>query len=94
MTTLNARANQAYREYVQNQDPDLRFFLGEQHAFEEGWETGYKTAAEETRFEIERLTATIHEVARMLRDEAFETVDGNTTAKLKRIARDLVGGEE
>lgn len=39
MTTLNARANQAWQE--------AEFFASEQAAFEEGWETGYKAAQAE-----------------------------------------------
>ena len=43
MTSLNARANQAYAEYRKRggRPPISR------EAFEEGWETGYKAAAEE-----------------------------------------------
>jgi hypothetical protein len=48
VTTLNARANQAWNEIepVKN-DWDPMPFYGQQEAFEEGWETGYKAAAEE-----------------------------------------------
>lgn len=48
MTTLNARANQAWRAASDQEhlDDDDQFF-GQQQAFEGGWETGYKTAAVE-----------------------------------------------
>lgn len=48
MTTLNARANQAWNEIepVKN-DWDPTPFYSQQDAFEEGWETGYKAKAAE-----------------------------------------------
>ena len=48
MTTLNARANQAWHAEDRGE-----FSVAELAAFEEGWETGYKTAAREISRQIE-----------------------------------------
>lgn len=53
MTTLNARANQAWRAAAEQKEHDETWFMGEEGAFEEGWETGYKTAAREVSRQIE-----------------------------------------
>lgn len=45
MTTLNARANQAWREAAGGEPFSNAGFGNERAAFEEGWETGYKAAA-------------------------------------------------
>lgn len=45
MTTLNARANQAYHEAVKQAGDD--YILIDGPSFEEGWETGYKAAAQD-----------------------------------------------
>ena len=49
MTTLNARANQAYRDMEAELERDdcVPNFVSEQDAYEEGWESGYATAAQE-----------------------------------------------
>lgn len=47
MTTLNARANQAYHALVEEAGEDWMGFDHQRDAFEEGWETGYKAAAED-----------------------------------------------
>lgn len=44
MTTLNARANQAYHALVEESGEDWPGFDHQRDAFEEGWATGYKTA--------------------------------------------------
>lgn len=51
MTTLNARANQAYHEAVKQAGDD--YILIDGPSFEEGWETGYKTAVEEIAAKLE-----------------------------------------
>lgn len=45
MTTLNARANQAWRDMEAELEREdyVPNFTSEQDAWEEGWETGYKT---------------------------------------------------
>lgn len=51
MTTLNARANQAWILV----EAESEFgFESDSDAFEEGWETGYKTAAREVSRQIEQ----------------------------------------
>lgn len=50
MTTLNARANQAWHAEERGDD----FSVAELAAFEEGWEAGYKTAAREVSRQIEQ----------------------------------------
>lgn len=54
MTTLNARANQAWQDMEDelNEDDCVPNFVSEQDAWEEGWETGYKTARAEVAEEI------------------------------------------
>ena len=47
MTTLNARANQAWRKLCEAECWDPNPFYNQGEAYEHGWETGYKTAAEE-----------------------------------------------
>lgn len=47
MTTLNARANQAWREVAGGEPYSNAGFGNERAAFEEGWETGYKAARQE-----------------------------------------------
>lgn len=48
MSTLNARANQAWIDEVADEPTDDNAgFSHQRAAFEEGWETGYKTAAAE-----------------------------------------------
>ena len=46
MTTLNARAGQAWHEAIDGTTEEPFDGIA-RDAFEEGWETGYKTAAEE-----------------------------------------------
>lgn len=43
MTTLNARANQAYHAVVEEAGENWMGFSHQRAAFEEGWEIGYKT---------------------------------------------------
>jgi hypothetical protein len=61
MTTLNARANQAYHDLISkyesdNTDHQWPGFDDDPHAFEEGWETGYKARDEEIRKAFDRIT--------------------------------------
>lgn len=49
MTTLNARANQAWHAEERGED----WTVAELAGYEEGWETGYKTAAREVSRQIE-----------------------------------------
>lgn len=51
MTTLNARANQAWLEYAEANGFHPHSI--ERDTFEEGWEIGYKTAAREVSRQIE-----------------------------------------
>lgn len=53
MTTLNARANQAFHDLVEKSGEDWHGFDHQRDAFEEGWETGYKAAAREVSRQIE-----------------------------------------
>lgn len=53
MTTLNARANQAWAAVADEVTDTEAGFDHQRAAFEEGWETGYKTAAREVSRQIE-----------------------------------------
>lgn len=55
MTTLNARANQAWQQHAQIGNKYWPFDGRDQHEFEEGWEAGYKVAREELYAEIKPL---------------------------------------
>jgi hypothetical protein len=90
MSTLNARANQAYQALVaelEAEDQVLEFSTT-QGAFEEGWETGYKAADQEWRtpsaLEIE---AAAH--ALFADNEVGEWEDGNldTLLRYRRAAK-------
>jgi len=48
MTTLNARANQAWHKLTEAGDWD-----NDRESYENGWEAGYKTAAREVSRQIE-----------------------------------------
>ena len=54
MTTLNARAGAAYQALVAELEAEDQVleFSSSQGAFEEGWETGYKTAVREVSKQI------------------------------------------
>ena len=53
MTTLNARANQAYHALVEESGEDWHGFDHQRDAFEEGWATGYKTAEVDMNVDLE-----------------------------------------
>lgn len=68
--TLNTRANslaaRANQAWIEARDPDTGFspFAHQRHAFEEGWETGYKAAVAEivppTVEEVERVAHALY----------------------------------
>lgn len=88
MTTLNARANQAWRLKCEAEGWDPNPFYNQSEAFEEGWETGYKTAVAEimppTVEEIERVAHALYADT-----EVGEWEDGNldTLLQYRRAAR-------
>lgn len=47
MTTLNARANQAYHAIIEEAGENWMGFSHQRDAFEEGWATGYKAKTAE-----------------------------------------------
>jgi hypothetical protein len=62
MTTLNARANQAYHDLIakyesENTDHQWPGFDDDPHAFEEGWEIGYKAACAEQDNRLDKVEA-------------------------------------
>ena len=82
MTTLNAKANNAYRElrseYVR-EHPDGLWpgYSHERDAFEDGWETGYKAAAAEMLQHLRALRADAITAERQnAYDRAIEAVQG------------------
>lgn len=94
MSTLNARANRAYRKYMEGSGADWYGFDHESAAFEEGWETGYKTAVEEATSRVRDLV----EMYKMLTEKApLDTFDrGIRAARLDVIdtLTDLLDGSE
>lgn len=81
MTTLNARANQAWHEATDGgTDPA---FDRQQDAFEEGWETGYKTAAEEIAKALEAIPDKVYPADVFLPDSS--SVDAHS-ARVMRVA--------
>lgn len=86
VTTLNARANQAWAEYAEQNAEVMPEFT--QEAFEEGWETGYKTADAEwstpSALEIEAAAHALY-----ADNEVGDWEDGNldTLLQYRRAAR-------
>ena len=79
MTTLNARANQAWRdmEAELEQDDCVPNFVSEQDAWEDGWETGHKAAAEDMAGLLRILRAgAITSERQNAYDSAIEAVEG------------------
>lgn len=88
MTTLNARANQAWAESAWDPTEVNYAFEHQRAAFEEGWETGYKTADQEWRtpsaLEIEAAAHALY-----ADNEVGEWEDGNldTLLQYRRAAK-------
>lgn len=78
MTTLNARANQAWQRRAQIGNKFWPFDDRDQHEFEEGWETGYKTRSVE--------------VADRLEDMAGAVAAGELSELLRIFAQEVRGG--
>ena len=78
MTTLNATANQAWHDLGNDADYlDSTPFNHQQHAFEEGWETGYKAATVDMLQHIRALRAGAITAERQnAYDRAIEAVQG------------------
>jgi hypothetical protein len=85
VTTLNARANQAWDEHLKIRDD--AWSSDEKASFEEGWETGYKTARQE---EAERVNEVVDYLRARASDDAVGTAD--TRWAYKRAA-DYIAGE-
>lgn len=88
MSTLNARANQAWLEYAEANDFHPHSI--ERDTFEEGWETGYKTAAEEVAKAIEDYEKALDDAydKRMNQDDALRADAAENCAT---IAREIGG---
>ena len=71
MTTLNARASQAYEamEAELAQDDCAVWFTSERDAFEDGWETGYKAAGADM---LQRLRALRADAITFERQNAYD----------------------
>lgn len=74
MSTLNARADQAWLEYASQNG--LHPHSAERQVFEEGWETGYKTARAELAEEIAVLLEAQNDDDPCLRFDGYNHVDG------------------
>lgn len=87
VTTLNARANQAWQEYTEQNAECMPEFT--QEAFEEGWEAGYKTAVEEIALALEERRPQIPVSADPKRRE--HVVQRSTLNQAARVAREIGG---
>jgi hypothetical protein len=82
VTTLNARANNAYNELIdeyERANPDHQWpgFDDEVHAFEEGWEKGFQAATEDMSGLLRILRAgAITSERQNAYDRAIEAVEG------------------
>lgn len=73
MTTLNARAQEAWRLVEAKSEFG---FEADEEAFVEGWETGYKTARAELAEEIAALLEAQNDDDPCLRFDGYNHVDG------------------
>lgn len=98
MTTLNARANQAYQALIAElatEDQVLEFSTS-QGAFEEGWETGYKTARAEFTEALAKEYAADPEPSRRFSPSIWEEWAERHRTRNRRVedALNLIGGSE
>lgn len=100
MTTLNARANQAWTQITGDPDEVNYAFDHQRHSFEEGWETGYKAAEVDINAALEAETpepvaSPVADLNRAAVDKALRQVIEHADYDLhKSIEQDEETGED